>query len=227
MLSGAGGISKEGEDHSWLMSYWIQGEMSPKRSHKQVHWDPLREGGGGCAWVWEGLGATSYCLFCLFPKASLPGENSHVIAHRDREGILFSSLGEGQRRRGGGAGCSDKLLMMQAKRSKASSSDQRCPGADFKKECAPHWRPLVYKYHDNFRHAHGKEKARRELNFSASLNTREAKVGNNWEKTSSDAWELHDIKVGDKRMWPRGQRRVLGEQQCWGGISRSWLWNLM
>lgn len=50
-------------------------------------------------------------------------------------------------REGWERGLSNKLLMGQAQRSKASSGDQRWPGTAFRKKCAPHWMPLVYKYH--------------------------------------------------------------------------------
>lgn len=81
MFDGAGGLSEEGEDHSSPMSSQNQGEMSQKKYQKQMVSDPLGEGGGGCAWVWGDLGATSgYCLFCLFPEPSLPSENSQRIA---------------------------------------------------------------------------------------------------------------------------------------------------
>lgn len=81
MFDGAGGISEEGEDHSSPMSNQIQGEIFQKKRQKQMLSDPLGEGGEGCAWVWGDLAATgSSCLFCLFPKPSLPWEDSHRIA---------------------------------------------------------------------------------------------------------------------------------------------------
>ena len=75
--------------------------------------------------------------------------------------------------------CSNKLLVMGAKRTKASSSDKRWPGPAFRKECAPNWKPLVYKCHDEFGHPRGRGKARRELNWPDSSPSREVKVGNN------------------------------------------------
>ena len=58
-----------------------------------------------------------------------------------------------------GGGCPNNLLVMGAKRTKAGPSDKRWPGPAFSEECAPNWKPLVHKYHDESGHPCGRAKA--------------------------------------------------------------------